>query len=137
VVDMVKIRTLPEQCPYCNNFNTVKAGIRHNKCVEKQMYKCKDCNRKYTPDDGFLRMRKDPTIIMEAVSCHVRGMSLQEVRYTLEGWRGVLIPRKTILMWTRKYGHLFKRWERGLARPKLPKTLPYIRLGMRRLTHRG
>ena len=41
------------KCPYCKNEEIVKAGKRYNKYVEKQLYRCKSCKRRFIERDGF------------------------------------------------------------------------------------
>ena len=68
------------KCPYCNGSNTIKNGkskkhlvhdvIRHNYRVDigilPQLYKCKDCNLKFTPTlDGIEDNRQMTTRLLE------------------------------------------------------------------------
>lgn len=99
------------RCPYCHGTDIVKSGIRHNKSGDKQLYKCKACNRRFTPDDGFLKMRYKGEIIAEAISCYRRGMSLRAVSEHLRDWRGVHVSHVSVLNWTNKYGKKLVEWD--------------------------
>jgi len=40
-------------CIFCNSFNIVKDGIRHNKHGDIQKYNCRDCSHYFTINLGF------------------------------------------------------------------------------------
>jgi transposase-like protein len=92
----------PVQCPFCRNRKIVLRGFRRNLKSDKQLFLCKSCGRKFTRDDGYLRMRFPPEIIREAVSLYRKGLSSSEVRARLER-EGVRVSRWTILKWTRRF----------------------------------
>ena len=68
------------------------------------MKKCSSCRRKFTPDDGFLRMRFPPGVIREAVKLYEKGHSSSEVKRMLRNREGVEVSRWSIIKWFRKYG---------------------------------
>lgn len=65
---------------------------------------CKSCRRKFTPDDGYLRMRFSPEVIDEAVKLRKKGFSSAEVKEHLKRYEGVKVSRWTIIKWERKFG---------------------------------
>jgi transposase-like protein len=91
------------KCPYCHGSGIVFRGFRHNFKSRKQLMLCKSCGKKFTPDDGFLRMRFPPAVIREAVSLYGKGFSAAEVSRHLES-RDVKVSRWTVLCWVKKYG---------------------------------
>ena len=97
-------------CPYCKSNDTKKKGIRKNKSGIKQTRWCNKCQRRYTPDDGFWKMKHKPEIVAEALSCYKRGMSLKDVKEHLSDYRETKVSRKTILLWLRKYSKILKSW---------------------------
>ena len=44
-------------CIFCSSFNIVKDGLRHNKYGDLQKFNCRDCNRYFTINLGFERMK--------------------------------------------------------------------------------
>ena len=94
---------MAEKCPYCRSKKIVWRGYRYNKKSEKRLKLCKKCGRKFTPDDGFLRMRFHPKDITRAVSLYKKGMSSAEVRLHMQR-QGIMVSRWTILCWVRRYG---------------------------------
>ena len=104
---MTKRKKHTEKCPYCESSLVIKQGVRHNDCVERQMWKCKKCSKKFTIDDGFLRMRHKKKTIKDALEMRAQGMSLADVKARLDA-RGIKISRWAILKWERKYHHLVK-----------------------------
>jgi transposase-like protein len=47
-------------CKYCKSTNLIKYGLRHNKHGDMQKFGCKDCNRYFTINIGFERMKHNP-----------------------------------------------------------------------------
>ena len=47
-------------CKFCDSGNIIKKGFKKNKSGNVQLFKCKDCKRKFTTNFGFERMRYDP-----------------------------------------------------------------------------
>ncbi len=43
------------ESPYCGGKDTVKAGKRYNKYVEKQLYKCNSCKRRFVERDSLIK----------------------------------------------------------------------------------
>ena len=105
-------------CPYCKSNYTKKKGLRKNKSGNKQTRWCNKCQRRYTPDDGFWKMKHKPEIIGEALSCYKRGMSLKDVKEHLSDYRETKVSRKTILLWLRKYSKILKSWS-DKQKPKI------------------
>jgi transposase-like protein len=68
------------KCPKCGSTDTLWRGYRYNKSSKKRLRKCKHCGRKFTPDDGFLRMRRPKESIVEAVSLYIDGLPLSKVQ---------------------------------------------------------
>ncbi|MAH43071.1 hypothetical protein CL614_05115 [archaeon] len=95
------------KCPYCESKDVIKQGVRHNQAVERQMWKCKHCSKKFTVDDGFLRMRHEKKVIKDAMEMRAQGASLADVKARLDA-RGIKISRWAILKWERKYPNLLK-----------------------------
>jgi len=93
---------MPDQkCPFCKSSSTVWRGYRYNQSSKKRMKLCTSCSRKFTPDDGFLRMRFDRKDILYVVSLYRKGFSTSEVVLHMAR-RGVKISRWTVILWNRK-----------------------------------
>ncbi len=71
--------------------------------MDKHMRMCKSCGRKYTPDDGYLRMRFKPEIIRKAMALRKKGYSSAEVREHLQRYEGIKVSRWTVIKWERKF----------------------------------
>jgi len=73
------------KCKYCKSQNFRKEGIRktHNR-GNIQKYFCKDCNKFFTNDDGFYRMRNKPEIITMSIDMYVSNLSSRKMRNQLK-----------------------------------------------------
>lgn len=107
------------QCSYCKSSGRVWCkGWRYNKSGKKQTWWCNSCKRRFTPDDGFWKMKNQPEIITEACSSYKRGMSLKNVKDHLREYRETKVSRSTILKWMRKYSKLLEK-STGKLIPKI------------------
>jgi len=98
------------KCSFCNSAKRVwRKGLRYNKSGDKQMWWCNSCKRRFTPDDGFWKMKNKPEIITEACSSYKRGMSLKNVKNHLSEYRETDVSRTAILNWVRKYSKLLSK----------------------------
>ena len=92
------------RCPFCASERNVWRGWMYNSSVKKRMKLCKSCGRKFTPDDGYLRMRFKPAIIDKAMALRKKGFSTSEVKENLKRYEGIKVSRWTIIKWERKFG---------------------------------
>ena len=107
------------KCSFCNSSKRVwRKGLRNNKSGDKQMWWCNSCKRRFTPDDGFWKMKNKPEIISEACSSYKRGMSLKNVKNHLSEYRETDVSRTAILNWVRKYSKLLSKKTENLI-PKI------------------
>lgn len=90
-------------CRFCKSEETVKYGIRKNKGSYKQMFKCKRCMKRFTPDNGFLKMKTEPTIVSEALELYGRGLSLAKIQDHLFQRHTMRISKEGIRGWITKY----------------------------------
>ena len=59
------------KCVHCGKSNYIKKGFRKTENRGKiQVYKCLECNRKFTNDDGFYRMRNSEAKITSAIDLY-------------------------------------------------------------------
>jgi len=63
------------RCKFCGSPDIIKYG----KSGRKQVYKCKNCGRKFVPDDGFRKLRNDPRIISLTLDLYFKGVSLRKI----------------------------------------------------------
>ena len=58
------------QCIFCKGSkDIVCAGYNYNDSGKKQRYRCNPCGRRFVPNDGFWKMKTQPEVIAEAISC--------------------------------------------------------------------
>jgi len=68
-------------CPNCESSNVIKWTKRktQNRGLI-QRYKCKDCNKTFTIDDGFFRMRNHPNKITCAIDLSYKEFQQEKCR---------------------------------------------------------
>jgi len=98
-------------CPKCGSQNVIKWTQRktQNRGLI-QRYKCKDCNKYFTLDDGFFRMRNSPQKITQAVDLFYRGASTRGTQEHLGMFYPHNADHSTILRWIWKYARMIGKF---------------------------
>jgi transposase-like protein len=91
-------------CPHCKDKNIKKDGVRTTEKRGKiQRYKCKLCNYRFVVDDGFYRMRNNPSIITMSIDMYISNLSSRKMRNQLSRHLNTKISHMSILDWVRRY----------------------------------
>lgn len=96
-------------CKFCNSKEIIKKGLRKNKTYSLQVYKCQICNKRFSINLGFEKMKASPQVITSAMQLYFTGESLRNVQKFLE-LQGVKITHKTVWNWIRKYVNLMEKY---------------------------
>ena len=92
------------KCIHCGKSNYIKKGFRKTENRGKiQVYKCLDCNRKFTNDEGFYRMRNSEAKITSAIDLYFSNLSSRKVRNHFRRHWEHNASHETVLSWCRKY----------------------------------
>lgn len=96
-------------CIYCGSDNIVKDGVRHNKHDDIQKFYCQNCQKYFSFNVGFERMKHNPQAITTAMQLYFSGESL---RNTMKSLRllGVKVSHQTVYNWIKKYIGLMERY---------------------------
>lgn len=107
-VQINKIEPINVQaCEFCNSTNFIKNSIRHNKYGNIQRYKCKNCNKRFSINLGFEKMRASPQIITSAMQLYFTGESLRNVTKFLK-LQGIEVSHVAVYKWIKKYVELMQ-----------------------------
>ena len=98
-------------CPNCKSKNTIKWTKRktQNRGII-QRYKCKDCGKYFTIDDGFFRMRNHPKKITCALDLFYRGVSTRKVQEHFQAFYPHNSSNVTIYNWVVKYSKMISKF---------------------------
>lgn len=98
-------------CPKCNSTNIIKWTKRktQNRGII-QRYKCKDCGKYFTIDDGFFRMRNHPKKITCAIDLFYRGVSTRKVQEHFQAFYPHNSSNVTIYNWVVKYSKMISKF---------------------------
>jgi transposase-like protein len=128
------------KCPHCGSEQTVKAGVRKNKYVTRQQYKCNDCNRRFVERDGFEGKTYPGEVIALVLHLFVEGLSLSKIREVVYQHHGYgPIADSTILDWVKEYSKLIRKFERKrMPKPKVRGRVhldePHLKVGKKEST---
>ncbi|MDE1765862.1 MAG: IS1/IS6 family transposase [Thaumarchaeota archaeon] len=90
----------------CGSLNIIKIGIRHNKSGDMQVFKCKECSKKWSDNLGFAKNRIDSKIITVALDLYFKGISLRKVKEHVKLFYGISVSHVAILKWIHKFGEV-------------------------------
>lgn len=91
-------------CIFCKSRNYAKWGKRKTKDREMiQTYKCKNCRKRFTIDDGFYRMRNSEKKITQAIDLYFSNLSSRKVRNHFRRHLEHNASHVTVLDWCRRY----------------------------------
>ena len=110
VIQEVNIST----CVFCHSPNIKKFGVRHNKAGDIQRFLCADCQKTFSVNIGFERMKHNPQAITSAMQLYFSGESLRNTTRSLK-LLGVEVSYRTILNWIKKYVRLMEKYAETLT----------------------
>lgn len=92
------------KCLHCGKSNYKKKGFRKTQNRGKiQKFYCYECNRYFTNDEGFYRMRNSENKITSAIDLYFSNLSSRKVRNHFRRHWEHNASHETILNWCRKY----------------------------------
>ena len=89
------------RCKHCGSVEIVKRGLRKLKRRKKQIYACRNCNKRFSLDvskKGF-----NVKIILSAVCAYNQGYSLDEVCDLISRKFKVVIRKSSVFNWCKEY----------------------------------
>ena len=98
-----------DSCLFCHGRNLKKFGLRHNKYGDIQRFLCADCQRTFSVNLGFERMKHNPQAVTTAMQLYFSGESLRNTSRSLR-LLGVQVSHKTVFMWIKKYTALMEKY---------------------------
>ncbi len=102
-------------CPFCKSENVIKWTKRktQNRGII-QRYKCKDCKKTFTKDDGFFRMRNNPNKITCALDLFYRGVSTRKVQEHFKAFLPHNSSNVSVYNWVVKYSKMISNFTDNL-----------------------
>ena len=98
------MENLTIKCSKCSSENTKKDGKRKTENRGNiQIYKCLECGKKFTNDDGFYRMRNSEAKITSAIDLYFSNLSSRKVRNHFRRHWEHNASHVTVLDWARRY----------------------------------
>jgi transposase-like protein len=105
VIDPVSITS----CLFCHSSNLKKFGVRHNKYGHIQRFLCADCQKTFSVNLGFERMKHNPQAITTAMQLYFSGESLRNTARSLK-LLGAEVSHQTVYNWIEKYTALMEKY---------------------------
>ena len=96
-------------CIFCQSTDLRKFGLRHNKYGDIQRFLCASCQRTFSVNLGFERMKHNAQAITTAMQLYFSGESLRNTARSLK-LIGVQVSHKTVFCWIKKYTALMEKY---------------------------
>lgn len=84
--------------------------MRYGKSGEKQVFKCKDCGKKFREQSLIRKARYEPEIITVTLDLYFKGISLRKISDHLKQFYQLEVPFQTVWKWLDKYVRIMNRY---------------------------
>jgi len=101
-------------CPYCNSEDTIGYGKRNGNIVNKQRYKCKDCDRTFIDEKDFERYKGNGKVTTAILDLYFKGISLRGIQDHLRQFYDLRIDHSNILRRIQKYSTIINEYVKTL-----------------------
>lgn len=92
------------KCVHCKKSNYIRKGFRKTKNRGNiQKFKCLECGKYFTNDEGFYRMRNSESKITQAIDLYFSNLSSRKVRNHFRRHLEHNASHVTVLDWCRRY----------------------------------
>ena len=105
-------------CKFCDSGNITKKGTRKNKSGSVQIYKCLECQKRFTVNFGFEKTRVAESTITGAMQMYFSGMSVRDIANHYE-MMGIKINASSVYRWIAKYSKMVEKYLKEI----IPRTV--------------
>jgi hypothetical protein len=90
----------PDRCPYCSGRDLKKKGTRQKKFETVQLWRCRACERVFTPAPARLHNKTYPArVILDALTWYDLGYTLDDTRTKIKSRYGLSVASSSIAGW--------------------------------------
>ena len=113
-------RSRLQLCKYCDSGKIIRKGFKKNKSGQLQVYKCRDCRKRFAANFGFEKMRYDPVLITRALQMYYSGMSVRDIADCFEQ-EEINVNYSNVYRWIDKYSKMTHDYLKGIV-PRVSET---------------
>jgi len=106
-------RSKLQLCKYCDSGKIIKKGMRKTKLGSIQIFKCKDCKKRFTTNFGFEKKQSNENTITGALQMYYSGMSVRKIADHYE-MLGIDVSFMTIYRWITDYSKMTSVYLNGI-----------------------
>jgi len=90
----------PDRCPYCSGRDLTKKGTRQKKFETVQLWRCRACERVFTPAPARLHNKTYPArVILDALTWYDLGYTHDDTRAKIKSRYGLSVASSSIAGW--------------------------------------
>ncbi|MCP8313789.1 MAG: DDE-type integrase/transposase/recombinase [archaeon] len=101
----------------CNSCGSIRV-MRYGHSCNKQVFKCKDCGKKFREESLIKKAKYDPELITITLDLYFKGISLRKISDHIRQFYGYEVNFSTIYKWIERYVEIMTSYVKKLA-PKL------------------
>src|SRR3989338_10253062 len=101
-------------CMYCNSKEVIGWGKRNGNIINKQRYKCKDCNKSFIDEKDFERYKGNGKVTTAILDLYFKGVSLRAIKDHLKQFYNLSIDHSNILRRIQKYSIVIDNYVKTL-----------------------
>ncbi|MBI5391309.1 IS1/IS6 family transposase [Candidatus Woesearchaeota archaeon] len=101
-------------CPYCSSQDTIGYGKRHTQSGQKQIHKCRQCNKKFIEEKDFERYKGNGKITTMILDLYFKGISLRGIKDHLQQFHSLPLDHSNILRRIQKFSGVIDNYVKTL-----------------------
>lgn len=108
--DLEMIANVPQsdECPHCQSKQIFKRGTRKTELGEKQIYCCKDCNRRFVLEP-IKHIKGNAKLVCLAMDCYYKGLSYRDISDQFKQFYGLSISHVAVRNWVLKFSKIMDK----------------------------
>jgi len=103
-----------KECVYCHSTDIIKYGKRKTKFGVKQIYKCKNCSRRFVINE-IKSIGSDPKIITLVLDLYFKGLSQRKIVDHLKQFYHLSVHQTTVMRWIKRFTKLIGEYVKDLS----------------------
>lgn len=97
-------------CTLCNSFKVIRNGIRKNKGMDKQRFKCLNCEKTFIQNPEFKGYKADAKVVTCVMDLYFKGISLRKIQDHLIQFYDLKVSHETIRFWINKFMRIIREY---------------------------
>ncbi|MFH1803106.1 MAG: DDE-type integrase/transposase/recombinase [archaeon] len=108
-IELIIEQPQKDVCPYCSCEEIFKRGQRKTKLGVKQLYCCKECNRRFVLEP-IKYLKGNSKFVCLAMDCFYKGLSYRDISDQFKQFYGLSLSHETIRTWVLRFSEVMEKY---------------------------